>query len=915
MSCPDGNEIQGFIDRALDLAATESIAAHLESCDHCRDLVLELTRARREVTPTLESTHADGDAPLRAESVKGKTIGRYLLSRVLGVGGMGVVYAGRDPQLERDVAVKLLRPDSSVAPELRQARLLREAQAMARLSHPNVITVHEVGTHDGQVFIAMELVGGGTLSEWLRAPRTWRDIVRAFSAAGEGLSAAHAAGLVHRDFKPDNVLVRADGRFCVSDFGLARSSGESSDSGFTAAALAQTLEQPLTRTGAVVGTPAYMAPEQLSLEPADARSDQFSFCVALYEALAGTRPFVGTPEERLAAMRAFDLRKADRPLPRHIARTLERGLSYRADARWPSMEALLRALARDPLARWRRIGVATAMALLAVALVVVQHRRQAALCHGSGRELAGVWDDARRASVAAALRASGGDGAARAAQTFTSALDEYTASWTRTRQDACEATRIRGEQSEELLDRRMACLDRRLSEAGALVDVMAHGDAAALSRAAGAANALEPVTSCSAAAVMRQAKRPTDPAERARLADLERDLGRARALQIAGHPRDAVPLLSAVTDGADRAHARDLALEARYWAASAASSMGKLSESDAGLRRVGAEAIALGRDDFVVRAYSILGYELGTAQSRFDGAYLALDVAQAALQRLIDRPDLEAVYLRNRGSVLTNEGATQGKQASLDEAIADYRRAIEVVQRSGRAGGTMDAELHAALARPLTEAGRFQEAYDALTRSTVLWEKNVGSSGSMYAAAMLQLGFAAMKLHRYDEAILALRKGWEGKVAAYGADSPYSLEAATYLGVALIEAKRPAEAVQVIASSLAARPANAEAIDEVPAALVMLGRARIGVGDRTGARADLERAVAHPLFNDLDGPTRGEGELALARLLWDDPPQRPRARALGEQARVRFEKSLPAQLDPDERKEPETWLREHPLRR
>jgi Tol biopolymer transport system component/tRNA A-37 threonylcarbamoyl transferase component Bud32 len=372
MICPDGNDIQGFIDHALDAAATEAVATHLERCDRCRELVLGLARAQRELLPTLETSRFDGDAQgqvgPRAPLPPGMTIGRYVLSRVLGVGGMGVVYAGRDVQLERDVAVKLLRPDAAVAPPMQQARLWREAQAMARLSHPNVITVYEVGKHDDQVFVSMELVAGGTLSEWLHAaPRPWREIVRAFRAAGEGLSAAHAAGLVHRDFKPDNVLVRSDGRFCVGDFGLARASGEASDSGLTAAT-ERALDQRLTRTGAVVGTPAYMAPEQARSDAADQRSDQFSFCVALWEALYGVRPFSGaTVAERLAAVDAGPPRPPrGAKVPRYLAHALTRGLAADPNARFVTMDALLVALApRRRALAWLAIPVAVVAAALA----------------------------------------------------------------------------------------------------------------------------------------------------------------------------------------------------------------------------------------------------------------------------------------------------------------------------------------------------------------------------------------------------------------------------------------------------------------------------------------------------------------------------------------------------------------------
>ncbi|HVE87032.1 MAG TPA: serine/threonine-protein kinase, partial [Myxococcales bacterium] len=240
---------------------------------------------------------------------RGAMLGRYLVLHPLGEGGMGIVYSAYDPELDRKVAVKLI--SASASEDLAgdgQARLLREAQAMARVSHPNVIAVYDVGTLSNRVFVAMELVDGGTLKDWVRQKkRSTRDILRVFVEAGRGLAAAHAAGLVHRDFKPENVLIskKEGGRAQVTDFGLARLAGSSEDRGMKGAALTslpkrlqqsaddrgRLLDAQITQHGLVMGTPQYMSPEQHLGKDPDARSDQFSFCAALYWALYGKRPF------------------------------------------------------------------------------------------------------------------------------------------------------------------------------------------------------------------------------------------------------------------------------------------------------------------------------------------------------------------------------------------------------------------------------------------------------------------------------------------------------------------------------------------------------------------------------------------------------------------------------------------------
>jgi WD40 repeat protein len=297
-------------------------------------------------------------------------IGRFTILRELGAGGMGVVYVAYDEELDRRVAVKLLRESSTDTQG--KARLQREAQAMARLSHPNVVTVHEVGTHLEQVFVAMEFVPGGDLRAWLRSPRTWREVVAMFCQAGEGLAAAHDAGLVHRDFKPDNVLVGVDGRARVADFGLAYARAQEPEREPSGEAPRANLDRTLTQPGAVMGTPAYMSPEQLVGDAIDVRTDQFAFCVALWEGLYGKRPF--TAPNFAALVTAVREGRIVEPVVTHdvpawLHAALVRGLSADADARWPSMHALLAVLGNDAQARRRRTLRIAAIAGLA-ALVI-----------------------------------------------------------------------------------------------------------------------------------------------------------------------------------------------------------------------------------------------------------------------------------------------------------------------------------------------------------------------------------------------------------------------------------------------------------------------------------------------------------------------------------------------------------------
>jgi serine/threonine protein kinase len=287
----------------------------------------------------------------------GDPIGRYIVRDHVAEGGMGLIVTAEDPELGRVVAIKLLHPDLTGAAHEQQQRLQREAQAMAKVSHANLVTVFDVGTHEGQVFVAMEYVVGVTLRQWLGPKRDWRDIVEMFCSAGRGLAAAHKAGLVHRDFKPANVLVGDDGVPQVLDFGLVRRAGEvdeipDPDDDDEPLPREDTLAIDLTRTGSVMGTPAYMAPEQHLGQPTDARSDQFAFCVALYEALYDERPFPGQDAGRVT-MAVLENERRPKPesteVPDEVYRVLDRGLSREPEDRYPSMEPLLEALGEQVL--------------------------------------------------------------------------------------------------------------------------------------------------------------------------------------------------------------------------------------------------------------------------------------------------------------------------------------------------------------------------------------------------------------------------------------------------------------------------------------------------------------------------------------------------------------------------------------
>mgnify|MGYP002777794677 CR=1 FL=1 len=453
---------------------------------------------------------------------------------------MGIVYAAYDEKLDRRVALKVLRKLGSGS-EKQGRRMLREAQALARLSHPNVVQVHDVGSFGaGQVFLAMEYLRGTTLRAWLdQGPRDWRVVLAAFVQAGRGLAAAHAAGLVHRDFKPDNVIVGEDGRVRVVDFGLAgalHDGSETSQSDEDEAALRDSaLDLRLTRSGARIGTPAYMSPEQHMALPVDAYSDQFGFCVALWEGLFGERPFIG---ETIADVRALIVSGRHRPAPRsrlpaRLIRAIERGLSVDPRDRWPSMTVLLDELTAAPRrsARLWLAGGLLATLAGAAAGVVIERSWRGAACDAAGAPMAATWSPEAAGAVSSAIRATRVAHADVAAAQAGEQLERYAADWSRARVRLCELAEEEGALTEQLYARARVCLDERLVEFDALVEGLRRSGPAQVHLAVGAAAGLSLPSPCLDVAWLQ--RRPAEPQPAASVAARD-NLARALALRALG---------------------------------------------------------------------------------------------------------------------------------------------------------------------------------------------------------------------------------------------------------------------------------------------------------------------------------------------------------------------------------------------
>ncbi len=743
---------------------------------------------------------------------RGSALGRYIVLSKLGGGGMGVVYAAYDPELDRKVAVKLLRvsaADKAKDQGMRE-RLLREAQAMARLSHPNVVSVYELGTLGERVFIAMEYVSGRTLTEWLKEKeRAAREVLEVFIQAGKGLAAAHAAGLVHRDFKPDNVLIGADGQVKVLDFGLARAAEVEGNEptlppwlearGLTSP---RTLEARLTRTGALLGTPAYMAPEQLLGKPTDARTDQFSFCVALYEALYKQRPFEGDSAETLAHKIAKgDVKEP--PKSGHVARWIRhillRALKANPDERYPSMEPLLLQLSKDPRASRRR-ALAIASAMLALAAMAMSYRlvvyRQSHLCKGGEQKLWGVWDRERKRAVEASFLASGASFAPDAFAYVDRSLDKYAQTWIRVHTDACEATRRRGDQSEELLDLRMQCLLQRRAELDALVELFVAADGKLVQGSAKAAEALTPLDHCSnAEALKAPVKPPADPTTRAKVEEMKKSLAKATALLDAGKYSEGLPLATELVDQAKTIHYRSMEAEALHLLGRFQYSTGNYKSAEQSVSAAILAAEAGRHDAILAQAWTTL-VSIGIKQDKYQQAHDWANHAFAAIER-VGGSD------RFLASLFDALGTLFDKQGQYEQALVYYRRGLALFEKLFGSEHNDTASLLGNTGTALAHLGKRDEALDHTRRALAIREKVLGPTHPDIAYLINNLGISLQQQGKYEEARQLFERALAIKKKALGASHPDVASGLNSLGVIYTRLGQYDEALAHLQQSLA----------------------------------------------------------------------------------------------------------------
>ncbi|MFV8756256.1 protein kinase domain-containing protein [Nannocystaceae bacterium ST9] len=910
------------------------------------------------------------DAPAR--------VGRYVLLREIGRGAIGVVYAAYHEGLDRRVAIKLLNRQRAGRADL-EARLHREARALAKLSHPNVVQVYDVGRFAGRVFVAMEFVEGETLADWVRRSRTQSEIVAMFIAAGRGLAAAHAAGVVHRDFKPENVLVGIDGRPRVLDFGLARPAelgrsqaghaSEGSSANLTATNLSRQLERPvrpaladdpeqtrdaadpsedpatydeppaelaltdpsevgpatfendglLTRTGTLVGTPAYMSPEQFAGRNVDERSDQFGFCVALHEALYGVRPFVG----RSALELAFEVQNGriakpppGRELPGWLRAAILRGLETRPERRWPSMSALLDTLEQRSQ-RSRRWPWALAAAGLTGALalgVAAFAGDRVEACPSAADERASLWTPETAAAIQSAFLASQLPYAATTSERVASSLDRWAERWAEQRRASCSASQRR-ELSPELLDHRQACLERGKRAFESLTEQLADTDPTVIERAVEAVAELPDPERCAdldamLAAAEQAPEALSEPIDalRSELAELdtmlatgrwtagrvlaEQALARAQVLGFGPAEAEAqlrLALFDARLGATDLALARlqdalDLAdrhgherliptiatalvhlsiydrpdpIRGRLWA----------RRSLAALDRIDEQGIERARGLWMLGNLDRIAGELGSAEQHLRAAL--------AIYERAEHPERGAV-LNDIGNVLDARGDRVG-------AREVYYRARALIREAFGEGHPRLGHVEFNLARLALSEGRLDEARVQLDTAAAIYVEALGRDRRELGDVELARALVELQAGDLEPARAHAERAREVFDRTLGEDNVDRAEPHLTLGHVALAEGRAGQAVDHYRRGLAIQRAGLpDGHIALAATSTNLGLALLAAGEPGNAVTELERANA--LFEagvevdatELRSARALLGEALLARARPDDP-----ARAAG----------------------------------
>jgi tetratricopeptide (TPR) repeat protein len=902
------------------------------------DIVDAPTRAQHGLTPHVSRPDAEG------ELSPGTLLGRYIVLAKLGAGGMSFVYSAFDPELDRKVAIKLLRPDKGGELDGGQARLLREAQALARLGHPNVVGVFDVGIHGVHIWVAMEFIDGETLREFVSERRpAWTELLRIMRDTAAGLAAAHAAGLVHRDLKPDNIMIARGGRVRVMDFGLVRATdGEGLTHDARAPAYDPLTSQVLTPThaalpalltvrGSILGTPAYMAPEQWDGRKVDARTDIFALCLTFWELACGTRPFTAERSEREAQIRRGPLAPPAevKHAPAWFFPVLARGLHADPDQRPPSISALLDALVAAEARPRRRRRVAFAAAVLALTAAVLgllrnEHHLERAACQAEGATIAAAWDPEASTALRDLLAATTAPGAAKAAELALPWVERWTAEWSRGRERLCVDT-LDDVFPEHLRERAVDCFNERRDTLSALRVVLLADGALASQWAVPAFSGLAAIEPCLDPLAL--SLRPAPPASQSVLPmkrALHDELTQVEALRLTGRVQEATAAAEQVLRAASTTGDRGLMLSAQAALAQLAHEAGRDAAAEELYSQVFREALRLGATELAVTAALSQSDVLGVRRGRSGEGLVWVEVAEAMLPDRGAAPSLFAVRIaHNRGLIELERGALEAAEAHLRRALAIWHEIAG--PDHPRLAHTLDA-----LAEVLSGADDLDGALLHFQRARELRESTLGPEHPLLAASLQNVATIHGIRGQLELAEPLFLRALEIQTATHGPESPELLGTLRNLAnvargrgelqremdlrlrhLAITSRVFSADHPQRIKSQTDVARAL-EQRDDLAGALALLEYAADPSAPRTGnftfalatrgrllrrqgrleeAIADLERARSQEQAPDFTAIELARARFARAQELWDAPPgrrDRERARRLAEDAEAAY---------------------------
>lgn len=738
---------------------------------------------------TLEATEGQ---TLEARGIQsGDRVGRFTIDKRLGEGGMGVVYLATDSDLQRKVAIKFihLRPGRERSQGAR--RLLREAQATAALSHRNVVTVHEVGMHQGEPYVAMEYLEGLTLRAWIDAEaRSWQEILSVFVQAAKGLQAAHEAGLVHRDFKPENVMV-CEERVCVVDFGLARSSSsaaeESPAHSYESPEALVGLAEQLTQPGTLLGTPRYMSPEQRERVTVGAQSDQYSFCVSMFEAVYGVVP----------SSAEVDIASA----PQRLHEVLSRGLKESANERYSGMaeliealEALLPSTKRSPMIWLISLGLLLALGIGTV-VVAGGFSSSAPPCAGADKRVAAVWGDTERKQIDHAFYQASGDFGSEQSRRISATIDDYAEQWASRHTSICRATRVEHRQSDTMHDLRMECLEEKLDDLRVVRSrLAAAADTNDVRNAQQVLHLLGPLHECDDTSALRDATPlPRDADERQRVQSLRTQVREVNALHKSGRYQEALlaartivaeareieypPLLAvallalgqAELDIGDSKSAETILTETTKVAAlarddeTAADAWSRLVQVIGSDESAPSRAVPLfvAAEAAVVRAGSpplldvALNYHIAVVLdyiNKPEEALKRLEHAKTVLEPLMDNDPNSAAHVRY-ADVLFEMGGVVSRRGKEDEGIELTKAAIAIWVEVYGAGHPDVAFGYNNLGESYRHKGELEIALQHHQKALDIRLASLGADSSKVASSLLALANVEDGLSRYDDAL------------------------------------------------------------------------------------------------------------------------------------------------------------------